>query len=201
MDFCASPRAIPGGGPFPALPPPFAPGAGGSPLFARPRGPGRAPPRQLTEDEAGQLAYAFDRLAAGQADAATGEPLVTPRQLKLALRALGFAVRKPDVRGLLRDAGLDADAPLGRATFLEAAGAKLRERAPAEASARAFALFDAAGVGTVGAAELRAVARQLGVDITPAEAGDMVAEFAGGGGDGRVGPAEFAAIIAEAGGG
>ena len=57
----------------------------------------------------------------------------------------------------------------------------------------------AAVAGEAGAAELRAVARQLGVDITPAEVADMVAEFAGEGG--AVGPAEFAAIMAEAGDG
>lgn len=53
------------------------------------------------------MAYAFERLSEGQ----QGE--VTPRQLKVALRAMGFPVKKADVRSLLRDAGLDANAPLG----------------------------------------------------------------------------------------
>lgn len=182
----------------------FAPFASGSPLFLRasqlapPRAsPGRAPPRRLTADEAGELAYAFDRLSAGQADAATGEPLATPRQLKLTLRALGFPVKKADVRGLLRDAGLDADAPLARADFLEVAGGKLLERGRGEEVARAFELFDLSGAGRVGPGELRAIAKQLGVEITPDEVRDMIDEFDGDG-DGCIDAADFAAIMAAA---
>lgn len=173
---------------------------GGSPLFAWP-GPGRSrpPPRRLTDDEAGEIHYAFDRLSAGQIDDATGEPLATPRQLKLALRALGFPLKKSDVRGLLRDAGLDADAPLARADFFDACAAKLLERGPQDEAARAFALFDVAGRGRIGADELRAVARQLGADLSPDELRDMVAEFDTDG-DGAIDAAEFAAILAEAAG-
>ncbi|KIZ07528.1 hypothetical protein MNEG_0417 [Monoraphidium neglectum] len=61
----------------------------------------------------GEVAYAFDRLSEGQ----DGE--VTPRQLKIALRAMGFPVKKADVRSLLRDAGLDAALPLCFDSFRE----------------------------------------------------------------------------------
>ncbi|KAI8473963.1 MAG: Centrin-3 [Monoraphidium minutum] len=142
----------------------------------------RPPPRTLSEGEEGEVAYAFDRLAEGQG----GE--VTPRQLKIALRALGFPVKKADVRALLRDAGLDASAPLGFDAFREACAAKLLERAPREEVARAFQLFDLSGAGRVGPADLR-------VDITPDELQDMVAEFDADG-DGYIDAAEFAAIMA-----
>lgn len=185
---------------------------GGSLLFARPRpasfGSSSSPPphhhhhhrrrTRLTDEEAAEVDHAFDRLSAGQTDEATNEPLATPRQLKLALRAFGFPVKKADVRSLLRDLGLDADAPLSRAEFLEAAASKLLERTPQEDAARAFALFDVAGRGRVGVEELRAVARRLGVDdVTAEELRAMVGEFsaAGGDGDGGLDAAEFAAII------
>ena len=78
----------------------------GSPLFPHLQ-KRTAPRRCLSEDDEREVAYAFDRLSEGQ----NGE--VTPRQLKVALRAMGVPVRKADVRTLLRDAGLDANAPLG----------------------------------------------------------------------------------------
>ena len=184
---------------------PFGGGVGGgSPLFAAAPRPRRSaaplPRRALSEDEAGEVHFAFERLSAGQLDDATGEPLATPRQLKLALRAFGVPAKKADVRGLLRDCGLDADAPLTRGDFFEACAAKLLERGAADDAARAFALFDVAGRGRVGADALRAVARQLGADVSDAELRAMVAEFDADG-DGEIDAAEFAAILAEAAGG
>ncbi|GBF93442.1 centrin [Raphidocelis subcapitata] len=161
----------------------------GSPLFQRTPLPRSRPPRRrLTEGEAGEIAYAFERLAEGQ------DGFVTPRQLKVALRAMGFPVRKSDVRGLLRDAGLDAAAPLDEASFTELCAAQLLSRGQDEELARAFGLFDISGGGRITAADLRAVARQLGVEVAPEELEDMVAEFDGDG-DGGIDAAEFAAIM------
>jgi centrin-3 len=130
----------------------------GSPLFMGMRPRARPPPRQLTEDQEGEVAYAFDRLSEGQ-----GGQEVTPRQLKIALRALGFPVKKADVRGLLRDGGHDAAAPMCFDVFREACAAKLLERSPHEEVARAFQLFDLSGSGRIAVADLRAIAKQLQV--------------------------------------
>jgi centrin-3 len=115
--------------------------------------------RSLSDDMEGEVAYAFDRLSEGQ----DGE--VTPRQLKIALRAMGFPVKKADVRSLLRDAGLDAALPLCFDSFREVCAAKLLERSPREEVARAFQLFDLGGGGGVSAADLRVIAKQLQASI------------------------------------
>jgi centrin-3 len=115
-------------------------------------------------------------------------------QVKVALRAMGFPVRKAEVRELLRDAGLDAAAPLGRGAFAEVCAAKLLERRPEDDAARAFRLFDVSGLGRLGRDELRAVARQLGVDVAPEELDAMVAEFDTDG-DGFISPSEFDAVM------
>jgi len=167
--------------------------AGGSPLFPNTVGRvSRAPLRKLSEDEAGEVDYAFDRLSEGQ-DGEVRE--VTPRQLKIALRAMGFPVKKVDVRELLRDAGLDATAPLDLAAFREVCATKLLTRTPSDEVARAFQLFDIDGAGRIGQNELRAIAKQLQVDITLDELRDMIDEFDGDG-DGFIDSAEFAAIMA-----
>ncbi len=150
----------------------------------------RAPPRKLSDDEAGEIEYAFDRLSEGQGDE------VTPRQLKIALRAMGFPLKKADVRELLRNAGLNSAAPLGRAAFHEVCAAQLLTRGTDEEVARAFQLFDIEGTGRVGPNELRAIARQLQVEgVTVDELRDMVDEFDADG-DGLINEAEFAAIMA-----
>ena len=107
---------------------------------------------------------------------------------------MGFPVRSADVRDLLRDAGLDAAAPLGRAAFAEVCGAKLLERRPEDEVARAFRLLEVAGLGRVGWEELRAVARQLQIEVAPEELVDMVAKFDTDG-DGFIGPEDFSAIM------
>ena len=170
-------------------PPPPGTASGGSPLFQRSSLLRTRPPRRrLTEAETGEIAYAFERLAEGQ------DGLVTPRQLKVALRAMGFPVRKSDVRGLLRDAGLDASAPLDEAAFIEICAAQLLSRGRDDELSRAFGLFDISGGGRITAADLRAVARQLGIEVAQEELEDMIEEFAADG-DNGIGAAEFAAIM------
>jgi hypothetical protein len=59
----------------------------GSPLFMHvQRKLGRNLPREVTEDEQAEIAYAFEKLAAG-------ERYVQARHLKVALRAMGFPVK------------------------------------------------------------------------------------------------------------
>lgn len=160
----------------------------GSPLFPHLQQRTRPRPRKLSDDESGEIAYAFERLSEGQ----NGE--VTPRQLKIALRAMGFPVKKSDVRQLLRDAGLGDCAPLDEAAFREACEVKLLERSQGEEVARAFQLFDIGCSGRVGPGELRMIAKQLQVDITSEELRDMVDEFDGDG-DGFIDATDFAVIM------
>lgn len=55
--------------------------------------------RQLTEDEEAEISFAWDKLAAGQAE-------VQARHVKMALRAMGFQVKKADMLELLQQHGL-----------------------------------------------------------------------------------------------
>lgn len=181
-----------------------------SPLFPalqpvgqpRPRGA----PRKLTEEESVEVDFAFQQLAqigAGGAGGATGPHTVGPRQLKTALRAMGFPVKKADVAALLRDAGYDSPDPscntprIDAASFRELVGAQLASRPPGSEVARAFALFDLTGSGRVSARDLGMIAKQLMADIDPAEVADMIDVFDRDG-DGAINEAEFRAIMAGA---
>lgn len=69
-------------------------------------------PRQLTEDEAAEIAYAWDKLSAGHQE-------VAARHVKTALRAMGFQVNKADVQDLLQQHGLQPEAGIPWMAFQE----------------------------------------------------------------------------------
>lgn len=69
-------------------------------------------PRQLSEDEQAEIAYAWDKLSSGQQE-------VAARHVKIALRAMGFQVSKADVQELLQQHGLQPEAGIPWQAFQE----------------------------------------------------------------------------------
>lgn len=118
--------------------------------------------RKLTNEESEEIRYAFDKLSGGGT-------AVSARQLKLALRAMGFPVKKADVELLLRDKGFAEGAQIDQSSFYELLGSKMVERTPGEELKRAFGLFDLHGSGKITVQDLSAIARQLQCDIDPGE--------------------------------
>lgn len=144
-------------------------------------------PRQLSEDEQAEIAYAWDKLSSGQQE-------VAARHVKIALRAMGFQVSKADVQELLQQHGLQPEAGIPWQAFQEVLTSKLIERSPQDEIRRAFQLFDLQQAGRITAKELALIARQLQCDIEPQELHDMIAEFDRDG-DGAINEEEFEAII------
>jgi centrin-3 len=144
---------------------------GHSPLFLHLSGrTQRQAPRKLTQEEIGEIHYAFEKLA-GESST------VQAHHLKIALRAMGFPVKKADVHQLMRDHSYSAQDALDLRAFQELLGAKVCERTPGEDLKRAFQLFDLTGSGRVTARDLALIAKQLKVDIEAEEINDMISEF------------------------
>eukprot|EP00877_Chromochloris_zofingiensis_P013477 jgi/Chrzof1/8383/Cz03g08160.t1 len=143
--------------------------------------------RQLTEEESSEIKYAFEKLSGNQ-------HVVTTRQLKIALRAMGFPVKKTDVRQILRDNGYPEDAVLDVEAFHEVVASKMTERSPNDNIKRAFQLFDLNSTGHITANDLKLIAKQLQCDIESAEIQDMIDEFDRDG-DSAINEAEFKAIM------
>ena len=103
--------------------------------------------------------------------------MISYRELKVALRALGFDVKKKDVLALLKEHDKDETCQLRPEEFEEIMTNKMLDRDPDEEAVRAFQLFDIDGTGRITLKSLRRISKQLGESIDDAELADMIDEF------------------------
>jgi centrin-1 len=122
-----------------------------------------------------------------------GSGAIDAREVKVAMRALGFEPAADEVAAL---AGGSDRVPFD--AFAAAMAAKVASRDPAAEARKAFRLFDAGETGKIGFADLKRVATELGEPLTDAELQEMIDE-ADRDGDGQVDEAEFMRVMAKAG--
>jgi len=160
------------------------------PLFMKPAAVRDKPQkRELTPEEHEEIQFAFESLDYEK----TGG--VTPSQLKVALRAMGFPVKKAEVREMLRRHGEEEDVQrLEFSIFKRIVADKLADRTPQEDMQRAFQLFDVHGMGKLDLASLRKVVKSLGLDIQQEELQSMIDEFDLDK-DGMISQAEFISML------
>ena len=158
-------------------------GAGG----ARAGGGARSRP-QLPADQAQEISEAFALFDAEK------RGWLDLQELKVAMRALGFPVRKEEVRALAVEFGGPGATSISRADFIEALTDRYQARDPAEEIRKAFALFDEDGSGKISVRNLRRIARELGEPLADEELQAMIDEFDRDG-DGAVDFADFSKIM------
>eukprot|EP00747_Dinoflagellata_sp_TGD_P163227 gnl/TRDRNA2_/TRDRNA2_181680_c0_seq1.p1 gnl/TRDRNA2_/TRDRNA2_181680_c0~~gnl/TRDRNA2_/TRDRNA2_181680_c0_seq1.p1 ORF type:complete len:215 (-),score=64.42 gnl/TRDRNA2_/TRDRNA2_181680_c0_seq1:179-823(-) len=165
-------------------------GAGGPPGRR-----GQAPKgRQgLDEEQIEELREAFnlfDTEHAGTIDA---------RELKAALRALGFEVKKEDVRRMLADIGKDPTSPIDFNDFCEMMRGRMPDKNSRAEIDKVFALFDEDETGKISFRNLKRIAQELGESLTDEELQEMIEE-ADRDGDGLINPDEFYRVMRKRGG-
>jgi len=116
------------------------------------------------------------------------------QQLKVALRALGFDVRKPELLRLVKEYDRQDTGSLSYADYADLMAIKMQERNPEDEIRKAFALFDEDASGTISARNLRRVARELGETLSDDELQAMIDEFDKNG-DGSIDLEEFMSIM------
>lgn len=150
---------------------------------------------------------------------------ISYQEFRVALKALGFSLEKPDLFAYMtahgvppvnwqppassskagaakssqHDGGATCPPPklqLTQASFQAIAGALVYARDPREEMLRAFRLFDADDKGVITVDDLRRVAREIGEDISEEELASMIEEFDMNG-KGGVGQEEFLAIVSD----
>merc|ERR1719398_346472 len=157
------------------------------------RGPQGRQRQELDDEQKEELREAFnlfDTEHSGTIDA---------RELKAALRALGFEVKKEDVRRMLSDVGKDPTQPIDFNDFQEMMRGRMPDKNSRAEIDKVFALFDEDETGKISFRNLKRIAQELGESLTDEELNEMIEE-ADRDGDGLINPDEFYRVMRKRGG-
>ncbi|XP_033098127.1 centrin-3 [Anneissia japonica] len=144
--------------------------------------------REITDEQKQEIKEAFD-LFDTDFDGA-----IDYHELKVAMKALGFEVKKADVLKVLRDYDRESTGKISFKDFNEVMTDWTLERDPQEEILKAFKLFDDDDSGKISLRNLRRVARELGENMTDEELRAMIDEFDKDG-DGEINSEEFVSIM------
>lgn len=143
---------------------------------------------QLTEAQRADLKEAFDLFDA------TGTGVINHKDLKVAVRALGFEPTKEEISRMVAEVDRDGSGRLSYADFLQLMKVKMSERDSHEEILKAFRLFDDEDKGIISFDSLKRVANELGEDLNDEELLEMISE-ADLDGKGHVNQEEFLQIM------
>ncbi|XP_055489340.1 centrin-3 [Leucoraja erinacea] len=144
--------------------------------------------RELTQEQKREVKEAFDLFDTDK------DKAIDYHELKVAMRALGFDVKKADVLKILKDYDRDSTGKITFEDFSEVVTDWILDRDPREEMLKAFKLFDDDDSGKINLRNLRRVARELGENMTDEELRAMIDEFDKDG-DGEINQEEFIAIM------
>ncbi|KAJ2006806.1 Calcium-binding component of the spindle pole body (SPB) half-bridge [Coemansia thaxteri] len=98
-------------------------------------------------------------------------------ELKVAMRALGFDLKKDEVLKIITRHGSDDQSKMSLEGFTAVMSDMISKRDPVEEYRKAFKLIDENGTGGITVANLRRIARELGENIADEEIQAMIEEF------------------------
>eukprot|EP00042_Codosiga_hollandica_P021850 m.78178 g.78178 ORF g.78178 m.78178 type:complete len:173 (-) comp50547_c0_seq1:97-615(-) len=117
------------------------------------------------------------------------------RELRAGLRALGFAIRKREAKGMIREADSDGNGFLEFDEFVTLVEAlSQHERNLHREILEGFRMFDVAGTGFISASDLKTICSEVGETIGDSELRDMI-EVGDADGDGKISQDEFVKIM------
>ena len=164
---------------------------GGSARAAR---PGALPPRldharrASQEEQKQEIREAFDLFDTD------GSGTIDAKELKVAMRALGFEPKKEEIKKMISDIDKDGSGTIDFSEFLEMMTAKMSEKDSREEILKAFRLFDDDETGKISFRNLKRVAKELGENMTDEELQEMIDE-ADRDGDAEINEDEFLRIM------
>ncbi len=120
------------------------------------------------------------------------EGVIESKQLKYAMRALGFEPKKDDIKKLIEQ--IDKNGLIYYEDFLSVMAKRFNEKDTNDEIMKAFQLFDVDKSGTISFDNLKTVAKQLGENLSDDELREMITE-ADRDGDNEVNCQEFLRIM------
>ncbi|XP_054453267.1 uncharacterized protein cetn2 [Anoplopoma fimbria] len=146
------------------------------------------PKPELTEEQKQEIREAFELFDTD------GSGYIDVKELKVAMRALGFEPKKEEIKKMIGDVDKDGTGKISFADFLSVMTQKMAEKDSKEEILKAFRLFDDDETGKISFKNLKRVAKELGENLTDEELQEMIDE-ADRDGDGEVNQQEFLRIM------
>ena len=157
-------------------------------MSRRKRGGAKKGGNELTEEQKQEIREAFDLFDTD------GSGTIDAKELKVAMRALGFEPKKEEIKKMISDIDKDGSGTIDFQEFLEMMTAKMGEKDSKEEILKAFRLFDDDETGKISFRNLKRVAKELGENMTDDEIQEMIEE-ADRDGDGEICEDEFMRIM------
>ena len=117
----------------------------------------------LSEDQKADVKEAFNLF-----DTA-GTGVIDTKDLKVAMRALGFEPRKEEIKKMISEVDKENSGQLSFDNFLSLMSTKMAEKDTKEEILKAFKLFDDDETGKISFQNLKRVAKELGENLTDEE--------------------------------
>ena len=148
----------------------------------------KKPKNKLTDEQKQEIKEAFDLFDTD------GLGKIDAKELKVAMRALGFETTKEEIRKIIIDMDREGNGTIEYQDFLDLMTIKMQERDPVEEMRKAFRLFIDDDSNKISIRHLRRVAKDLGENMTDEELQEMIDE-ADRDGDGEISEEDFIRIM------
>mmetsp|Transcript_7072 Transcript_7072/g.7942 ORF Transcript_7072/g.7942 Transcript_7072/m.7942 type:complete len:163 (-) Transcript_7072:203-691(-) len=143
---------------------------------------------ELTEEQKQEIKEAFDLFDTD------GSGNIDAKELKVAMRALGFEPKREEIKKMISDIDRDGSGTIDFHEFLQMMTSKMSHRDSREEVLKAFRLFDDDETGKISLRNLRRVAKEIGENMSDEELMEMIEE-ADRDGDGEINEEEFLRIM------
>ncbi|KAH0788747.1 centrin [Histomonas meleagridis] len=148
--------------------------------------------QELSEEQKQEIREAFDQFDSD------GSGSIDAKELKVALRALGFDLSREEVREMIAKVAGKNSPSIDFSQFTEIVGEKILQRDPLDEILKTFELFDKDRNGKISLKDLKAATLELGENLTDEELREMIKE-ADRDLDGEVGKNEFIEVMKKSG--
>ncbi|XP_076321118.1 uncharacterized protein LOC143230819 [Tachypleus tridentatus] len=144
--------------------------------------------QELTEEQKQDIKEAFNLFDPENSGT------IDTKELKFALRALGFEPKKEEIKKMIAEVDKGGIGKIAFDDFLNVMSTRMAEKDINEEIMKAFQLFDDDNTGKISFKNLKRVAKELGENLTDEELQEMIEE-ADRDGDGEVNQEEFLRIM------
>lgn len=158
------------------------------PMGSANRKKGSGPKFELTQEQKNDIKEAFDLFDT------EGTGKIDTKELKVAIRALGFEPKKEEIKKMISEIDVEGSGKLSFDNFMTLVSVKMAEKDSKEEIMKAFRLFDDDETGKISFNNLKRVASELGETLTDEELQEMIDE-ADRDGDGEISQDEFLRIM------